>query len=209
MDIEILMQKPEFQRDDAWEHAFLAQFAQLKVQIESPDTKQGPDGWPYLFVRTGKGSEPVSKVVNWLADRGIGMAVNTHKMLPDYVFPYGMLWNFIETGRFLMPPSSAEEGDAVYEKKPVSGPPSEKYLPPYVRNVMKEFLRAQGFTSPRILVVSSADFKEVDLIFSLASLGQPPRAGHQKLAEMLAWFLPLHYTLVLGQEDGLPPFYDL
>jgi hypothetical protein len=41
---------------------------------------------------------------------------------------------------------------------------------------------------------------------SLAGL-QPDK--HQELAESVAWFLPMHYTLVLGQEKGFPPFTDL
>src|SRR5207302_1387202 len=136
--------------------------------IESEDLKQGPDGWPYLFVRTGgSAAEPVARIVQWAAGHGVGLAVNTHKMLPDYVFPYGMLWNFVESGRFLHPGLKGRAGDAVYGKKPVIGPPSEKYLPPYVRAVIKEFLRAQGHSAPRVLVISNADFSEVDLVFSL------------------------------------------
>jgi hypothetical protein len=225
MEFNQLIQKPEFQRDDRWEEDFLNQFTQLKVQIESDQAKQGPDGWPYLFVKTSgaKATEPVPDVVRWLAGRGIGMAVNTHKMLPDYVFPYGMLWNYVETGRFQRSPVQVDAtpearqqpalhaGEAVYssDQKPLVGPPSEKYLPPYVRGIMKEFLRAQGFISPRVVVISSPDFSAVDLVFSLDSLGMPPRSEHQKLADRLAWFLPLHYTLVLGEEKGLPPFHPL
>lgn len=213
MDFDILLQQPESLRSGPWEEEFLQQFSKMKVQIESDQAKNGPDGWPYLFVRTGpEVAEPVQQVVGWLAGRGIGLVVNAHKMLPDYIFTYGMLWNFVETGRFLeagLAPRPA--GEAVYSKDRdlIIGPPSDKYLPPYVRAVLKEFLLAQGIAQPRVLVISTPDFREVDLVISVDSLGQLPPSEHRTLAEMLAWFLPQHYTLVLGHEAGLPAFSNL
>lgn len=214
MDLETLLQRPESQRDNQWEQDFLTQFATINVQLESDQAKTGPDGWPYLFVRTGaEGSEPASRIVQWLAGKGIGLAVNAHKMIPDYIFPYGMLWNFVETGRFLQPQSQSQSesrsGEAIYKEGALAGPPSEKYLPPYARDMIREFLRAQGFTAPRVLVVSSPKFDEVDLILSLDSLQGLEKAEHQAFADRMAWFLPMHYTLVLGREQGLPSFSPL
>src|SRR6266404_1694620 len=102
MDFEVLIQQPEAKRDNAWETAFLNAFAGMKVQLESDQAKTGPDGFPYFFVRTSaEATEPVRDLVQWLAPRGIGIVVNAHKMLPDYIFPHGMLWNFVETGKYL------------------------------------------------------------------------------------------------------------
>jgi len=212
MDFDLLIQQPEFKRNDEWERDFLQQIAGMKVQIDNEQPQTGPDGWPYLFARTGpEGTEPITKVVPWLAGRGIGLAINAHKMLPDYIFPYGMLWNFVETGRFLNPEVKTRTGEAVYHegKKLVMGGPSEKYLPPYVREVLRDFLKAQGLITPKILVISTPDFSEVDLMFSTDSLNNLPRKDHRILADRLAWFLPLHYTLVLGPEEGFPPFVPL
>jgi hypothetical protein len=150
--------------------------------------------------------------VQWLAARGIGLVINAHKMLPDYIFPYGMLWNFVETGRFLQPDAeTVRTGDAVYQdgRKLIMGPPTDKYLPPYVREVLRQFLAAQGFTRPQILVISTPDFKQVDLMFSTESLAGLEKKNHRVLADRMAWFLPLHYTLVLGSEAGFPPFTPL
>lgn len=211
MNFDTLIQQPEARRDDAWEQDFLAQFAKINVVVESESPKTGPDGWPYLFVRTSpEAKEPAANVIGWLVGRGIGLVVNAHKMVPDYVFPYGMLWYFAETGRWLEPRSEASN-EAVYssEKGVLTGPPSEKYLPPTVRGVLREFLRAQGFESPRVLVVTTKDFRHVDLMISLESLDGLPPQEHQMFAERLSWFLPLHYTLVLGSEQGLPPFHSL
>jgi hypothetical protein len=210
MNFEQLIQQPESRRGDEWERNFLQQFSTIKVVVESESPKMGPDGWPYLFVRTAPDAkEPVTQVVGWLAGRGIGLVVNAHKMVPDYVFPYGMLWYFAETGRWLEAEAAGRSGDAIYDKGVLTGPPSEKYLPPTARGVLREFLRAQGFEQPRALVVTSPDFKSVDLLISQESLGDLPRSEHQALAERLSWFLPLHYTLVLGSEKGLPSFHPL
>lgn len=208
MDFQTLIQQPESARDAAWENRFLDGFLQARVQVETPEPKTGPDGWPYLLVRTSpEATEPVARVLNWLTGRGIGLAVNAHKMVPDYVFTYGMLWNFKETGRFVVPTperSAAEPG-----RKLLMGAPTPKYLPPYVREVLREFLREQRFLRPKILVISSEDYKDVDLAFSLESLGGLGEKDQKTLAEGLAWFLPLHYNVTLVTEQNLPKFGDL
>lgn len=214
MEFERLIQQPETARDERWEAEFLDGILPRRVQLEGNEAKEGPDGWPYFFVRTevseGEG-EPFVEIVKWLASRGIGLAVNTHKMLPDYIFPYGMLWNYVETGRFVLPQAALEGGEVAFNEneKVIFGAPSEKYLPLYVRSVLREFLLAQGFTTPRVLVATSQDYKKTDLILSLDSLGGLPKSQHKTLAEMLSWFLPLHYSLILGAEEGLPKFHDL
>jgi hypothetical protein len=212
MDFDQLIQQPESRRDESWETDFLTQFVQLKVQLEGDQAKQGPDGWPYLYVRTvAQGSEPVLEIIRWLAAKGIGLVVNPHKMIPDYVFTYGMLWNFVETGRFTDPSTAAPGGEAVFhpDRKMIFGPPSEKYLPHYVRSVMREFLRAQGFLHPKVLVATTADYGQTDLLLSIDSIGGIAKAEQGKFAEMMGWFLPLHYSLVLADSQGLPAFHAL
>lgn len=213
MDFEVLIQQPEFKRNNEWENDFLTQIAGMKVQMESDQAKAGPDGWPYFFARTSpEASEPIRDIMAWLAGRGIGLVINAHKMLPDYIFPYGMIWNFVETGRFLEPEAEkVKNGEAIYQdgRKLMMGPPTEKYLPSYVRGVLREFLVAQGFNEPKILVIATPDYKQIDLMFSLESLNNIDKKDQRTLADRLAWFLPLHYTLVLGSHAGFPPFSNL
>lgn len=212
MEFETLIQQPEARRDAEWERQFLDGLLRSKVAVVKEEPQTGPDGWPYLLVKTGgEGGEPFHRVVKWLASRGIGAAVNSHKMVPDYVFTYGMLWNYMETGRFVVPAEPRPAGALVLEpgQKMVMGAPTFKYLPSYVRDVLREFLEAQGFAKPRILVISSPDYKHVDLAFSLESLGGLSPADQKTLGEGLAWFLPLHYNHALLSEAGLPPFVPL
>lgn len=214
MDLDWLLQQPEKARDPQWEASVLDLLVHTKVQLQAETPTEGPDGWPYLFVRTGpEGTEPFARIVQWLSGRGIGLVVNPHKMLPDYVFTYGMLWNFVETGRFIMPQDKVPTGRvelAGGRDNLVMGAPTEKYLPPYVRSVLKDFLKQQGFPHPKILVVSQApDYKVTDLVISVESLNGLDRRDQKVLAEALGWFLPMHYSLVFSSETNLPAFLSL
>ncbi|MBO9668012.1 MAG: hypothetical protein J7501_14515, partial [Bdellovibrio sp.] len=141
---------------------------------------------------------------------GVGMAVNPDKNYPDYVFTYGMLWHFKETGLFYRTADEIPSGTLELQggQGLHSGEPTPQYLPQYVRQILKEFFRDQGILRPRILVMST-DRKHYDLAFSLESLSNPPEKEHQGIAEALSWFLPPHYSIVLVSEIGLPKFFDL
>ncbi len=210
MEFEKLLQLPENSRDDQWELKFLDSVVSMKVEVlEGGDPLHGPDGWPYLRVRTGQGEEPFINIVRWLAGRGIGMVVNPHKMAPDYVFTYGMLWNFVETGRFVTPWAGTDSTEIDFTERPIIGAPTDQYLPPYVRDILNHFLKDQGIQKPRIAVATSRDFKQTDLVFSLESMGAPDPKDQKALAEVLSWFLPLHYSLTFIQEDNLSGWVDL
>ncbi len=211
MTFDEILNTPDAQRDSAWETKFFQSLmgAQLKLISQEPQT--GPDNWPYILTETGEGAtEPAQKILLWLAERGIGLAINPQKELPDYVFSYGMIWSFKETGFFSKPTEDQPTGSVQFETNSLvhAGPPTEEYLPQYVRKVLRDFFRDQGILRPRILVMST-DQKHYDLAFSLDSLGNPPENEHEGIAEALSWFLPPHYSLMLIQEAGLPPFSDL
>lgn len=207
MEFEKLVQLPESSRDDRWEKQFLDSIRQMKVQVlNSGETARGPDGWPYLRVSTSGGDESFEKVVQWLAGRGIGLVVNPHKMVPDYVFTYGMLWNFIETGLFVSAlPLSATAGSTEVggEGRPVVGPPTDQFLPPYVRSILKELLVGHGFQEPKILVATNKDYSENDLVLANETVGALDPSEQKHLAEALSWFLPLHYSIVFASEQNL------
>lgn len=209
LDLYHLIAQPESYRDEEWERAFLHSFMEAQVELTSDEAQKGPDGWPYIFVKTSAaGKEPVSRVLKWLSERGVGLAVNPQKVVPDYIFTYGMIWNFRETGQFLAPITSQPADRVTYKKeeKWMFGAPTEKYLPIYVRRVLREFFIAQKLTPPTILVATSPDFKQTDLLISLDSLGDPPKQDHPRIAEFIGWFLPMHYSIVLASEEHLPPF---
>ena len=217
-----LLKTAEEHRNYNWDEQFFKQFSNSEVRLLSPDPQQGPDGWPYLICETLTYSssesqiesiESVQKLFFWLATRGIGLVVNPKRNpYPDYVFSYGMIWNFRETGYFLRPDlvqKNADSGEVDFQNKKLqSGPPTEQFLPLYVRKVLKDFFKDQMVFKPRVLMIST-DGQNFDLCFSLESLGNPPESEHAGIAEAIAWFLPTHYSIVLVSQQGLPDFIEL
>lgn len=211
MNLQEILKVPDDARDIDWENQFFDALLMSKVKILSPDPQQGPDGWPYLLAETSMdATEPVPKVLEWLAKKGIGLVINPHKSYPDFVFNYGMVWHCKETGLFVRPQAQVPAGTVEMNAGEGlhAGPPTPEYLPDYVRTILREFLRDQGVLMPKILVMSQ-DRKHYDLAFSLESMGNPPEAEHQGIAEAISWFLPGHYSLVLVGEKGLPLFTAL
>lgn len=211
MDIIELTQVSDEKRDPQWEVDFFMQLSQSKLKLMSQDPQVGPDGWPYLMTETSPdATEPAQNILQWLATRGMGLVVNPNKEYPDYVFSYGMVWHFKETGLFYR--AKPEVSNGSFELRDGAqlhaGEPTPQYLPQYVRNILKEFFRDQSVFAPKILVMS-ADRVNYDLAFSLESLGNPPVKEHQGIAEAISWFLPPHYSIVLVSEKGLPPFVNL
>lgn len=206
-----LVQVPDDKRDHQWEVDFFMEISQSNLKLLSPDPQQGPDSWPYLLTETSaEAAEPAQKIMQWLALKGIGLVVNPQKEYPDYVFSYGMLWHFKETGLFYRTAEEAVVGTLEISEGTQlhAGPPADHFLPKYVRQILRDFFRDQGILTPRILVMSQ-DRKHYDLAFSLNSLRNPPEKEHQGIAEAISWFLPPHYSIVLVKEEGLPPFVDL
>lgn len=211
MDIIALTKIADEQRDPQWENDFFMELSKSNLKLMSQDPQVGPDGWPYLMTETGAdATEPAQNILHWLATRGMGLVVNPNKDYPDYVFSYGMVWHFRETGLFYR--AKPEVSNGSFELRDGAqlhaGDADPRYLPQYVRNILKEFFRDQGVFAPKILVMS-ADRVNYDLAFSLESLGNPPVKEHQGIAEAISWFLPPHYSVVLVSEKNLPTFFSL
>jgi hypothetical protein len=206
MDFETLIQLPESKRGKQWEQDFLNAFPLRSVQVVQEEPVLGPDSWPYLSVRTDQGQEPVSRVLSWLREQGVGLVVNAHKMAPDYVFTYGMVWYFLESRRFVESTGSPRTSGALdwSGKAMLFGAPTPQFLPTDVRALVREFLQQQGFPAPKILVATEKDnFQNTDLIVSLDSLPGLIESKRSLVAADIQWFLPHHYSLVLAHEAEL------
>ncbi|HEX4924184.1 MAG TPA: hypothetical protein VFV50_08860 [Bdellovibrionales bacterium] len=211
MQVLELVETPEEKRDSKWELDFLNALCHANLRLIFNDVKTGPDGCPYLYAETTKSAtEPFANLAEWLSTRGIGLVINPHKEIPDYILTYGMIWYFKETGRFFSSATAESHQRLVLEQgtSVLAGPPSNTYLPLYVREILRQFFKAQDISAPKILVLSQ-DRLHFDLCVSLESLGNPPESEHEGIAELLGWFLPPHYSLVLISEKGLPAFVDL
>lgn len=210
--LEELVKVSDENRDENWENKFFQALSlgQLAVDMEEPQA--GPDGWPYLFTKTSEASpEPFQKILHWLFDKGIGLVINPDKEYPDYIFTYGMLWHFKETGLFFKEVPKLPEGVFEFQVKDIkkAGDPGESFLPSYVRKVIKEFFNQQGVLAPKILSFTLDDVN-YELAFSKESLGNPEDQETQGILEAVSWFLPPHYQLALISEKELPyPFVIL
>jgi hypothetical protein len=149
---------PEEQRDHHWEVDFFTQLSQGNLSLVAEEAQAGPDGWPYLLAETSpEATEPAQKIFQWLATRGLGLAINPRKEYPDFVFTYGMIWHFKETGLFFRAKPQVSTGSFILAQgeKLHAGPPSPEYLPDYVRNILRQFFMDQGLLGVKILVMSS------------------------------------------------------
>lgn len=213
MNLHQMAQKPEAFRNEQWEQDFLNLLVQGQVDLVHDHPQEGPDGWPYMLVKTDPNAkEPTRNLIYWLTQNGVGLVINAHKEYPDYIFSYGMLWNFRERGHFLNPDNVEKPNPGQFTllqgSKIFTGNPSSEYLPAYVRGILKQFLNDQGVKSPKVTMLS-LDGKHFDMAFSLESLGTPPKEEHKGIMEALSWFLPYGYSLVIASEKGLPAFFDL
>jgi len=193
-------------RDEKWVDDFLKEIAAAKVKLLSPDPQEGPDGFPYMMVSTDEAAEPFRDIAVWCADKGIGIAVNPHKDTADFVFTYGMLWNFAVRGEFIT------DGEITHDKKEIrlqadqqlfAGKPSENFWPPPARKNFKEFLVQQGILQPRSILLAEEEGGPLDLAFSLESLSNPPEPEWDGILEAFSWFFPRHYSLALLSENSI------
>lgn len=208
----------EENRNQSWDENFFRLFSEANLQLLSEDPQQGPDGWPYLIGEISseqpdedKKIDSAQKVLRWLSDKGIGLVVNPRRQpYPDYVFSYGMIWSFRETGYFIKYQELLQDKQFIVDadSKIHAGPPTKEYLPDYVRGILRDFLRDQGVFDARILMIST-DGKHYDLCFSLESLGTPPESEHEGILEAISWFLPPHYSVAVVSEQGLGAFESL
>jgi len=207
--LELLRVLPA-KRDEVWEKTFLQMLAYARLRVLHPEPRTGPDAWPYLFVEISQDSdEPAPRIIEWLSERGIGLAINPQKSIPDFVLSYGMLWNYRVRGEFLTVhvDSGAKEILAKNNRVYVAEP-TESYLPQYARQILRQFFQDQKILKPRITLISE-DGQNFDLAFSLESLHNPPVHEHLGISEAISWFLPAHYAIALVSETRISGFIDL
>lgn len=193
-----LLTTPDEKRDRDWEKRFLEAFLAGSVLVKDSRPVNGPDGFPYLLVETSDGKESGGRVIDWLAERGIGLVINPGRQPhPDLVLSYGMLWGLRRFGSIWDLPLRFTEGFQ-------AGEPSEEILPAGARKIIKQFLNDQGILQPRFLAVANG--QGVEICFSLEALGNPPAAEHEGIAEALSWFFPPAYSVALAGEAGLRKF---
>lgn len=197
---------PFEKRDGDWIHRYSQALELVPLKVLNPQPQQGPDGFVYLLVSAGEGEDKLSDLVQWGADKGVGLVINPQKSNADLLLTYGMLWNYLVNKEFLSPLKSKSNNTLEFSanQQVLTGVPNESYWPPRARKLFKEFLLAQGIIQAKvILILDDDDQTQADLCFSLESLGNPPEKEWQGILEGFSWFFPRHYSLGLISEKTL------
>lgn len=203
MDLQELLNVKAKLRDANWEIKFLEMISHSSVRVLSQDPQEGPDGFPYLLITTYGESheEPFLKVAQWCADAGVGIVLNPTEEGEDYLFTFGMLWNFKYRGEFFSEWSHQSQAES--SQKMVIRQMTELYWPDKPRKIFKEFLLQQNIFRPRVCLFSKTAQSDPELGISLDSVGSPPSHEHSGILEAFSWFFPRHYTLVFLQESQM------
>ncbi len=192
-NLKTICEMPVSKRDLSWERKLFSAVADFPIYLAEETPFQGPDGLSYMHVSSEVGKE-INKddFFNWCLDSGVGVVLNLKEQkAPDFVFNYGMIWNFLMRGDFINEvPKDLKETDETYVHEI-----SEGYLPNPVRENIKEFLEDNKIELPQITLLSGGDQTAYELLWYFPSLQDAEEKDQMALLEALSWFLPLDYRI--------------
>lgn len=203
MDLNTLLTVKTQLRDSSWDDQFFQKLQEGSIRVLTQDPQEGPEGFPYLLVTTygDTGFEPFQRVAHWCADKGVGIVLNPTEDGEDYLFTFGMLWNYKHRGEFFSTWVHEEAGQI--KDQMVVRQITENYWPKIPRQIFKEFLLQQNILRPRVCLFSQSSSSDPELGFSMDSLGHPPERERKGIMEAFSWFFPRHYSLVLVSEKDI------
>lgn len=199
-ELERLFAVPREERADTWREAFFAAVPDASLETTERQVEAGPDGFPYFVLRMPQPGPFETFCLNHVLDacleNGFGIAVQGSDAEPEWVFTYGDLWSFKQTGRFVV---STGEPVTITERRSASvGTPDETMLPAYARRVLGGVLRDAGVSDPGVFLVQVPG---MDPLYSFAFHPVPENA------RWLLWFIPRHFGMMKAQDgwgDPLP-----
>lgn len=200
MELNQLLAVKSSLRDYEWEQSFFTTLTGGRIRVLSQDPQSGPEGFPYLLTTSygEKNEEPFQRVAHWCADTGIGLVLNPSEDGEDYLFTFGMLWNYKFRGEFYSMWSHDDKNAS--DNKMVVRQITEAYWPEKPRKLFREFLIHQNILNGRVCLFSKSASSDPELAISLESLGNPAQREHKGILEGFSWFFPRHYSLVLVSE---------
>lgn len=213
-----LIQTPFSERDENWQKEFLLNIGQASFRCADPQIITGPDGFPYfqLFLPEPNKSfqcYAIDKMKDdFLLASGYGVVINPSANSADWVLSYGDILNYHLNQSFYTTeetPFSREQNDEIIPRneKVMIGQPSETILPKQTRQLIGNFLRANGIINPKILLMMRHrdDGKGVsqDLVFNLTPKDFNNEALYRSVMQTISWYLPRHYSFVGMEEKTL------
>ncbi|MGB4811497.1 MAG: hypothetical protein WBP13_03315 [Methylophilaceae bacterium] len=220
-----LVQTPHTERDDAWQQAFLENALQASFRCGDPQIITGPDGFPYFQLFLPEPNQPFQCFViehmkdDFLLSSGYGVVINPTQAQPDWVFSYGDIVNlhinqaFYTTGKTLFS-KNAQQDEVIKENEEVlTGQPAESILPAATRQVLSQFLKAQGVVEPKVLLMqrSNPQTKEMtqDIVLNTTPENFESEEKYRAVMQSIRWFLPNHYSYAGMSEKTLSNFMPL
>jgi len=183
-------------RDSEWEKAFLKAFSSSEVFLKNEEPFQGPDGFSYMELSTAEGEKVDKKdFLPWCAHAGVGLVVNLKKnQTPDYVFNYGMVWNYLLRGIFLNDESDNSK-ESLKGSKVLVHKIMEGYLPQYARENIRDFLALNKIFNCKIGLISRGEGTSYEILWYVPEGENWSDKDQKTLMEALSWFLPLNYQV--------------
>lgn len=218
-----LIQMPKEQRNELWVDMFLENLSGASFRCGDPQVISGPDGYPYfqLFLPE-PGVEFQCFVIDHMTDtflleNGLGVVINPSGTGADWVLTYGDILNLKLNQAFYTTDghsfSTQQETEVLQEEEQVMvAQPSEQILPGYTRNILREYLKANGIENPKVvLMMKNRDGKvSQDIVFNITRDNFTTDEDHRALMGSLQWFMPQHYSYAGMDEQVLKgAFIDL
>lgn len=207
--INNLVTIPLEERDNKWIESFIENIAEANLALAEPEIIMSTEGFPYFNLRSVEKDENfqayvIKNQLSQLLQKGFGVAINTAKENPDWMFSYGDLLNLKINNEFYTDEHifSRNNTDFVIGKDEeiLVGQPSEEILPQYARQQIREFLFYYGIRNPMIMLIARNynDEKKVtkDLVFNITPKNFASEKEYKLHMTTLSWFLPKHYSIV-------------
>lgn len=206
-EVIALLATPRASRDAAWIESFYARIPDAALSRGGGAATLGPDGFPYLPLRTSGQIERGDVLTSLRAaavdctDAGWGVVLDPAGTDVQWVFKYGDLWSLREYGGFAGDGvESAEDGipggkrNFVVRKETqvIVSSPSAKFFPPYARRAFRDFLtRSLGIKTPRVALMLDPQSKPGrNLVFNVFREDFSPATLDNAMRRLSQWYLP-------------------
>ncbi len=207
--INNLLTIPLEKRNNDWVAEFIDNIAEANLAVSEPEIIMSTEGFPYFNLRSVEPGENfqayvIKNKLGNLLQNGFGVALNTRKENPDWMFSYGDLLNYALRNEFYTDEHhfSINNQDFVIgsDEELLVGQPAQEILPDYARRQIREFLQYSGVKNPMVMLIARnyTDEEKVtqDLVFNITPKNFSNEKEYKQAMNTISWFLPKHYSLV-------------
>ncbi|MBP2616855.1 hypothetical protein [Chryseobacterium jejuense] len=213
-----LIQIPPVERDEKWQQTFLENIGHASFRCGDPQVVTGPDGFPYFQLFLPEPNQPFQCYVidnmkdDFLLSSGFGVVINPTENRADWVLSYGDILNFYLNKTFYTTTASdfsngTRTETITEDEKVMVGQPSEILLPQQTRQLLADFLKANGIVTPKTLLMmrQKKDGTGVsqDLVFNVTPHHFKDENTYRSVMQAISWYLPKHYSYVGMNENSL------